>query len=422
MKTRTSMLMTLRQCLAFLTPRERWQWVGLVPLMLLVAAMETVAAALVFELIQMLNDPTQTTHIPTVTTLSRALAGQHPQGLVLVFTLLVTVFYILKNAVLTVVAYVRSQLVSTSITSLASRLLQRYLTMPYTYHLQRNSADLISNITGSVNVVFSGVMTAAVAIASELLIMLGIITVLLVTTPFVTLMALTILGGLLAVMLKLTRRTAHRWGAQTLILYRTILQSLQQALGGVKEVRILGREGFFHTTFMRQHRALYHIKARHTLLDDVPRLLVETTFVCGVLLMVLVLTLQAQAGSSPLPLLGLHAYAGFRIIPSANRLLWRINEIRSGTAAVLELYHDYTRLGGQGCSPVSPAPSQQLALTQALVVEGVSYTYPGASTPALQDIHLTVRRCEAIGIVGPTGAGKSTLVDIITGLDRKSVV
>src|SRR5262245_7993189 len=200
------MVTTLKQCLVLLTPQERWQWLGMVPLMLVVAGLESVAAVLVFGLIQSFNDPTQTAHMPVIGALSQALPGHLRQESSLVVTLLVTTFYILKNVELAVVTYVRSQLVSRSITALAARLLQGYLTMPYTFHLQRNSADLIYNVTDSVNAVFRGVMTSAVAIASEILIMLGLLTVLLATTPFVTLIALTVLGGLLAVLLKLTRR------------------------------------------------------------------------------------------------------------------------------------------------------------------------------------------------------------------------
>jgi ATP-binding cassette subfamily C protein len=135
-----------------------------------------------------------------------------------------------------------------------------------------------------------------------------------------------------------------------------------------------------------------------------------------VVLLVILLTLQGRAGVDVLPLLGLYAYAGFRMIPSANRILWRINEIRHGTSAVQQLYHDYRLLDCSASDRRDAAGTARLPFTDCLATEGVSYTYPGAARAALQDVHLTIRRGESIGIVGSTGAGKSTLVDTIIGL------
>src|SRR4029453_3207193 len=251
-------------------------------------------------------------------------------------------FYLLKNNVSATGVYVQSMIVSSSTATLSERLLRGYLALPYTWHLRRNSADLIHNLTDTVEVVFSVVMTSAVAIASEVFVVLGIITVLVVTTPLGTLVACVVLGGVSAVLLKLTRRVFMRWGVQSQALGKGVLQSLQQAVGGLKEIKVLGRERFFHEVCSRQQVALFRIKALRATLDPVPRLLVESTFVCGALLVVILLTLQGHRDADVLPLLGLYAYAGFRIIPSANRILWRINEIRYGTTAVHQLYDDYT--------------------------------------------------------------------------------
>jgi ATP-binding cassette subfamily C protein len=151
-----------------------------------------------------------------------------------------------------------------------------------------------------------------------------------------------------------------------------------------------------------------------------PRLLVESTFVCGALLVVILLTLQGYRGADVLPLLGLYAYAGFRIIPSANRILWKINEIGYGATAVHQLYDDYMVIVRNAADADDASAGESMPFTDRIVVAGVAYTYPGSHTPALHDVHLTIRRGESIGIVGPTGAGKSTLVDLLIGLLQPS--
>jgi ATP-binding cassette, subfamily B, bacterial PglK len=410
------MLAALKKCLVFLTPRERWQWVGLVPLTIAVAVMEALGAAMVLWFIKIINAPSHIAELPMVRAMYRVFPWRDGQENLLCFTVLIALFYLLKNSVSAVGIYVQSRIVSKSMATVSARMLGGYLMLPYALHLRRNSADLIHNLTNAVEVVFSVVLTSAVSIASEILVVMGIITVLIAATPLAALAACVILGGLSAALLKLTRRTFIRCGVQSQALGKSMLQNLQQAFGGLKEIKVLGRERFFHEVFSSQQGALFRIQCRRATLDAVPRLLVESTFVCGTLLVVILLTLQGHLGADVLPLLGLYAYAGFRIIPSANRMLWRINEIRYGTPAVHQLYDDYTVIMRNASDACDASAGASTPFSDRIVVEGLSYTYAGSHTPALQDVHLTIRRGESIGIVGPTGAGKSTLVDILIGL------
>jgi ATP-binding cassette, subfamily B, bacterial PglK len=414
------MLAALKKCLLLLTPRQRWQWVGLIPLTIAVAVMEALGAAMVLWFIKLISVPSQFAALPIIGALYQVFPWRDGQESLLCFTVLMALFYLLKNSVSAVGVYVQNKIVSRSTATLSERLLRGYLTLPYALHLRRNSADLTHNLTNAVEVVFSVVMTSAVAIASEILVVLGIITVLIVTTPLATLVACVVLGGLSAALLKLTRQAFLRWGVQSQALGKSILQNLQQAFGGLKEMKVLGREWFFHEAFSSQQSALFRIKCRHATLEAVPRLLVESTFVCGALLVVILLTLQGHTGADVLPLPGLYAYAGFRIIPSANRMLWRINEIRYGTTAVHQLYDDYTVIVRNASAAFDASTGESMPFMDRIVVEGVSYTYAGSHASALQDVHLTIRRGESIGIVGPTGAGKSTLVDLLIGLLQPS--
>ena len=414
------MLAVLKKCLVFLTPRQRWQWGGMITLTMAVAMLETLGAAMVLWFIKLISAPSQFAELPMAWAMDRVLPGRDGQENLLYFMVLMALFYLLKNSVSAVGVYVQNKIVSHSTTALAGRLLRGYLTLPYALYLRRNSADLIHNLTGTVDRVFRVVMTSAVAIASEVCVVVGIVTVLIATTPLTALVACVILGGPSAALLTLTRHTFIRWGMQSQSLSKGILQSLQQAFGGLKEIKVLGREWFFHEVFSSQQNALLRIKCLHVTLEAMPRLLVESTFVCSALLIVVLLTLQGYRGADVLPLLGLYAYAGFRIIPLANRMLWKINEIRYGAAAVHQLYDDYMVIGRNASDAGDALAGEALPFTDCIVVEGVSYTYAGSHRPALHDVHLTIRRGESIGIVGPTGAGKSTLVDLLIGLLQPS--
>ena len=175
-------------------------------------------------------------------------------------------------------------------------------------------------MTDGVHSVFRGVLGSLVTIATEVLVVAGLVVVLGVTAPGVTLVAVVVVGGLLSLPLMLSQRAAARWGRAVQLIDTAILQTLQQSLGAVKEVKLTGREAFFLGQLGERVPAAARLRLRYHTLAAALRMAVETVFVCGLLLVSLLVTLRHEP-SGVLPLLGLYAYAGFRVIPSANRIM-----------------------------------------------------------------------------------------------------
>lgn len=407
------MLDTVRQCLAMLPPAQRRWWLLVPALAVLTGVAEAGAAAAVFALISVIGDPEGALRTPALAWLVARLPRQGTDAVIVQLTLLVGLYHVAKNLLLAGAQHVRHRIVGESSAALACTMLYGYLLAPWPFHFRRDSAELIRNTTQSVHAVFVA-LTAAAALGSEALIGLGIVAVLLVAAPGVTFAAGAVLVVVVIALLRVTRRLARRAGADEHTLGREMLQTLQHALGAIKEIKALGREDFFYRTYAAQQRARLSVGHLNVTLEALPPLIIETVFVCGALLIAVLLTLSGRGGAAGLPLLGLFAYAGFRIVPMANRITWRLNEIRSRAVPVQALYDDYRLVTGAGW--VEPDSGGPLAFTGAIAVRDVSYTYPGAAAPAVCDVTLTIGRGESLGIVGPTGAGKSTLVDLIVGL------
>lgn len=417
---RIEFLVNLRRCLDFLTADMRWKWAGLIPLAVGAAVLEALGAAAVFALIRIIGDPMRISALPVVSSLYRILPWHSGKTAAVFFTILVTLLYFLKNGLFALVAYAENKLESESEAALSRRLLKGYLSLPYAFHLRRNSAELIRNTMDSVRRIFEDVMAAFVAAVTEMLVVFGIIAVLMVTAPLVTLVAVAVLFSVLIALLRLTRRRVARWGAEEQRLRKAILQNLQQSLGGLKEVKAMGHELFFYETFSTLQDSMAHIRHKYGTLSNLPRFLVESVFVSGLFLVVLLVMFSGGSGGDIVPLLGLYAYGGFRLIPSMNRLLMHLTRIRYGGPAVSQIHQDLMVFAQNSPDGFDAQGTEGLSFTDSIVVTRVSYAYEGSESPALRDIDLTIRHGESVGIVGPTGAGKSTLINIILGLLQPS--
>lgn len=395
-------------------PRLRGWWL-LVPVMALIGGiLEAAAAGSVFVLIRALDNPASAAELPVVAPLLRWFPVQNAESIVLQVTALVVAFYIVKNLILIGMQYLRHRIIGESSAELACTMLRGYLLVPYPFHFRRNSAELIRNTTASVGAVFRALEGANVVLL-EVFIGAGILAVLLAASPGVTLLTGGGLTLVIALLLRFTRRMAQRGGTEEHELGRELYQTLQNALGGIKEVKALGREEFFHRAFAETQRRRLSLGYLGITMNAVPQLVIETAFVCGALSVVALITMRGPAGSEVLPLVGLFAYAGFRMVPMANRLTWRLNELRASREAVDSLYEDY-RLVLREEEDDDEAVGAQPGFEERLLLDDVTYIYPGNAAPALRDVRLSIRKGESIGIVGPTGSGKSTLVDLIVGL------
>ena len=409
-----SVVDVVRKSLGMLPGELRRRWLAVPLLGMVTGAAEAGAAAAVFVLIKIISAPAEVGTLPLASWIAPHLPRQDPGGVILQFTALVALYYVAKNLLVFGAQYAHERIVGESSAALAAAMLRSYLLAPYPFHFRRHSAELIRNTTYSVTSVFNA-LGAAATVLSELLVGAAIVAVLLAAAPGATLVTGGVLAALIGLVLRWTRRLTLRAGTAQHAVNREVLQTLQQTFAAIKEIKALGREGFFYRAYADTLRRQLSLGYVSVTLQALPPLVIETAFVGGALLVIGVLTVGGRVQVDGLPLLGLFAYAGFRLIPMANRIAWRLSQIRASAAPVDALYDDYRLLiGGDGSHEHDDA--LPLVFRRALALEGVSYTYPGAAAPALRDVSLTIRRGESIGFVGPTGAGKSTLVDVIVGL------
>lgn len=408
------MLNNLRSCWRLFVPGHGRRWMVVVALAVMVSAVEAGGALLVFVLLKLVEGADDALVVPVLGDLRERLPVWDATELYLVVAGTIAVFFVLRGVLVLVKAYVTHRVIENAGARLSSRLAEGYLALPYAAHLRRNSAQLVRNAHQSVDIVLAQALKPLVQTVSQGLVAVAIIAVLLATTPLPSLIAVGVLLPMAGVLLGLIFPRMKRLGRTSQEMNSATLQTLQQSLQGVRDIKVLAREGFFARQFARSRRRLARARYLRELLTQAPRVATETTMVLLIagLFAVTVVTEGSPAGA--LSVLGVFAYAAFRLKRPLNTMLSSLNKVRYAGPALDDVEADLHVAGPHVA--VNHQSVEPLPLRHALELRGVRFRYDGAEQDALRDIDLTIARSESVGLVGPTGGGKSTLVDVMLGL------
>lgn len=406
------MIRDLRSVIGWLPASERWRWLLLVPVAGLAAVIEAAGALAVFGLLRLVVDPEQVRTAPVVSRLWTMWPAE-PRALVALLALGVGAFYVVRALFLSWAEWMRQGVVYRSSAVAAERLLARYLVSDYLFHAKRRSASLIEPMARASDIAYELGAGSAINILAEGVIILALAAVLVVSAPPITLVTVGLVLALVLVPIVMTRRSWERIGESERALYQQQLHLLQQSLGAIKDVKVTGRQPFFEERFRHVKRELGATKQRRAWAASLARLGVEATLIFSMLIVVFLVMRQNISGGDTVSVLALFAYTGFRVVPSANRIMLNVGYMREAHPWIRNMDDDMRRL--RMPSPRSYDHDRPL-LQQSLACQEVSFGYDGGPPLALDRVSFTIDRGESIGIVGPTGAGKSTLVDVLLGL------
>lgn len=408
----------IRRTLDLLGPDRRWRWLLLVVLALLVAGFEALGAVFILALLELVADPTGTLHLPLAGNIGNQFPDMQRETLLLLVATSVAIFFLIRGLVLVGQAYIQARLVHNASAQLSAYLLRGYLEMPYAFHTQRNSANLVRNTFDTVSSLTSQVMIPLTKILAESLLVMGLAVVLLLTSPTATLLAVAILLPLVGILTRIVHPRLQRIGRTAQEAKEGSLKAVQQALGGVRDIKILRREAFFTKIFAEQRRSLARTHYLYAAIGQLPRALIETSLV---LIIVVLFTLAVIAGDNIeglLSTLGIFAYVGLRLQPSLRDIVKGLNDIKYGDAILDDLAEDRHLVDAaiERASRHREASPLGREFTKEIRLQRVSLAYGSGVEFALRDVSVTIGRGEFVGICGPTGGGKSTLVDLIAGL------
>jgi ATP-binding cassette, subfamily B, bacterial PglK len=397
-----------------LVGRERpWRWVLLIGLALLVSGLEIVGAVIVYALLALVADPGGEIGLPLVGDLRSRFDGVAETTLLLWVVAAMAMFFVVRSVVKIAARYVQARVAHNAGARLSSDLYEGYLLWPYSWHLTRTTAELIRNSHEAVQKLVDGVIRPLISIMAEGLLVFAMVLVLLLLAPLATLGVVIVVGGAAALLLFVVQPRMKRLGLVRHQEAQSTLNALQQGLFGIRDVKVLGREETFATVYRRGRGQMARAEYLRDTVTQLPSIVLEMALLGFILAYFAATIRRGGAAQDTFSVLGLFAYAGLRLQPSLQIIVAGLNTLKFSAAPLQDLHDDLATMdrARRPREPTTPLP-----FTSALTMEGVSFRYERADRDALHDLDLTITPGEQIGICGPTGGGKTTLVDIITGL------
>lgn len=382
-----------------------WMIVGMV--------LEMLSVGLILPVIVALMDSELAGNYPVIVDFLNKLNNPSPPVLLMGAMLLLVGVYSFKNIYLAALAWKQSKFVFDTQTDLAESLFSRYLNYPYTFHMQRNSAELINNLQVELNLFIVYTLSPGMLLIAESLVVLGLASLLLYFEPVGAVAvfgAFLLVGGIFQ---QLTRKKVSAWGKQRQLHEELRMKHAQQGLGAVKDVKLYGKEEFFLSQYAEHTMKSLRMNQRNSFMHSLARLWLEVLAIAGLSLLLAIMIAQGKPMSSVLPVLGLFAAVSFRLMPSISRIMGGIHQLRFGVA-VIEL------MKKELCSNLQQSGKKNeqspIIFNREISLQNISYTYPMTKRLVLNDISLTIKKGEMVGFIGESGSGKSTVVDIILGL------
>ena len=391
---------------------ERRKALMLLVLMLVGMLLETLGIGLVIPVITLMMQGDLTSNHLIIGSIISFFGDPSQTELVTAVMLGLLAVYVVKNLFLAFLIWVQTQFAFNLQAKLSQQLFAIYLRQPYTFHLQRNSAQLIRNVTSEISA-FTRVITSSLLLFTELMVLIGITTLLLLIEPLGAFIVLIVFSVAAWTFHRMTRGYISRWGIERQHHDGLRIQHLQQGLGGAKDVKLLGRENDFLTQFQIHNIKSTRVWKLITILQNYPRLVFELLAVTGLTVLVISMLSQGKEMQNIVPILGLFAAAAFRLMPSVNRVLSSVQTLRFNLPVINTLNEELKLI-------TSGSNSQQISkpdfFKKEISIKNLKYHYPDTELPALDGVSMNIKKGETVGFIGASGSGKSTLVDVILGL------
>ena len=338
------------------------------------------------------------------------------QELALFGALFLLSIYLFKNLFMLFYNYMNSKFMLNRVLFLQNRIFRAYMNSPYTFFISRNSSELLRNINSEISKIVDGTLKPALLICLNTIMTVIIVAGLIVIEPLITGLGILFFGGFTYLFLRLTKKSISHYGSESLAHSNSMTKAILEGLQGFKDAKVLKRENYFleEYNYHANRHKIYDL--RKHVLNTLPRQIIEMIALSGILFIAVIMVLQSREVSTIVPMIALFGAAVMKVKPSINIIIEEINKLRYNVYSVEAVYEDLNYLENKYDQNPPSRLGEKLKLNNEIRLRNLDYVYPDKRHPAVQNISITIPKNSAVAFVGPSGVGKTTLVDVILGL------
>lgn len=402
--------------------KQKWQLVGLGIMIFIGGLLETLGVSAMIPVVQALLAPDELMgyidRIPVVKKLCDALSITTVKQVTMALLYGMMAIYVIKNLYILLLTYMQNTFITKNRNRMISRVMAEFLNRPYEKYLGADIPTVFRITDSDIPQTFSLIL-AMLQLASEAVVTCLIFMVLLLNDPRMTLFIIVVFGLLTLFIVKVFKPRLNRIGARNQAIQSRIAKWRIQATYGLKDVKVLNREEFYVRNYYETGKVGAEVARNYAVLNNMPRLLIETVFIVSVLGFLVVYINGGGDITAMVTTISAFAIAAVRVLPSVNRINTYITEI-AYTQPSLDFVYDNLQEGMKTDAMLAERKAysqvEKLKLDHQIELDHISFHYPDSDKNIFEDAHMIVPKGKSVGIIGTSGAGKSTIVDILLGL------
>lgn len=398
--------------------KEKLQLLSILLLTIIGSVIEAIGVGAILPIIALISDKDFLAKYPLVLDFFSFWGFNTYKSIILVSTTGLLVFFLAKSLYLLWLNKTQVSFTAKKQAYYASLMMQLYLCRPYLYHVEKNSAELIRNINNNVRDFFSGMLNSAFMLITESLTIITIWVALMLIDPFMAIIVFGVIGLTIYILLSTTRTKLNSLGKNYQDIVTEVNKSLYQGLGAIKETKAMGKENYFAKVFNKYFKLQTDTQVKYAIISQLPRFFIENVVMVGLLLMIIYKVALGDNIEQIVPVLSTVAVAAFRIMPSANRLTGQINGLRYMEPLLDTIYDDLIYIKNNKEQLLLSTNNDKLSFKHTIEIENIGFSYPKSENCVLQGVSFVIEKGQFIGVVGESGAGKTTFIDVFLGLLR----
>ena len=344
-----------------------------------------------------------------------ALGFSDINGFIIFLALFIIFVYVLKNLFLAYMYDVQYRFNYDNQRELSTMMMRRYISQPYSYHLVNGSEKMIQHITKDIDM-FMAAVSGAMFLATELFVCIAIVTYLFIKDKSITLGLLIVMLAFVGIYFIFIKGRVKTYGIEVRKDNEKINKTIIESFGGIKEIKILERENYFIEKYDDSYAQFAEAQRKYQLLSVVPRPIMEAVCISGMLSVVALKMARGVSMAYFIPTLSLFVVAAFRMLPSFSRISSYMSQVIFNKAAVDFVYNDLKTISALPISNSEDNKIDDIIFNDKITVENVSFSYARNLKDVLDSVNMEIHKNESVGLIGPSGQGKTTLADLLLGL------